>query len=76
MDIGFQFMVPSVSTYGVANFIPSEPETANGCLVLPRAGTDAERHACELRILASPGCRTLLCGTLLCDTNMCYEESF
>src|SRR5258706_16447956 len=22
----------------------SEPETANGCLVLPSAGTDAERH--------------------------------
>jgi hypothetical protein len=22
----------------------SEPQTANGCLVLPSAGTDAERH--------------------------------
>src|SRR5207302_7650981 len=27
----------------------SEPETANGCLVLPSAGTDAERHTVARR---------------------------
>ena len=27
---------------------PSEPETANGCLVLPSAGTDAERHTVRI----------------------------
>src|SRR3981189_486278 len=26
----------------------SEPETANGCLVLPSAGTDAERHTVRI----------------------------
>ena len=43
---------------------PSRPETANGCVVLPSAGTDAERHTVrvehpgtvELHALASvPG---------------------
>src|SRR5437763_13108448 len=29
----------------------SEPETANGCLVLPSAGTDAERHTVRVNIL-------------------------
>src|ERR1700758_138788 len=28
---------------------PSRPETANGCLVLPSAGTDAERHTVARR---------------------------
>jgi hypothetical protein len=28
----------------------SELEAANGCLVLPNAGTDAERHSCVLNI--------------------------
>ena len=28
---------------------PSRPETANGCLVLPSAGTDAARHTVARR---------------------------
>jgi hypothetical protein len=34
---------------------PSRPETANGCLVLPSAGTDAERHTVTRKNL--DGCR-------------------
>jgi hypothetical protein len=37
------------NTYSIFCDGSSESETANGCLALPSAGTDAERHifACE-----------------------------
>jgi hypothetical protein len=36
-----------------------EPETANGCLVLPRVGTDAERHTLRTVHPEFIGLRTL-----------------
>jgi hypothetical protein len=38
---------------------PSEPETANGCLVLPSAGTDAERHTVRIEHPGTVGLHAL-----------------